>query len=101
MMIEKEMTDGSESERIESQLLDLHLNQIDGQQSQRVEEALAHSSELAGKSEVLSELLRLLDGYEVPEPRADLTELVMSGIEEQMATIPFPQGETAIPASTA
>jgi hypothetical protein len=101
MTNEKQMTDGSESERIESQLLDLHLHRLDDRQRQRVEEALASSSELAGKSQVLGELLRLLDGYEVPEPRTDLAEMVLAGIEKQTSNIPFPQAETAIPAGTA
>ena len=64
MTNENEMTDGTESERIETLLLDLHLNRLDEDQRQRVEEALACSSELACKSEVLGELMRLLDGYE-------------------------------------
>ncbi|UCD27851.1 MAG: hypothetical protein JSV03_12195 [Planctomycetota bacterium] len=95
------MSDGREIERIESLLLDLHLNQLQAEQAQEVEDAIASSPELARKSKVLREVLGLLDDYQLPEPSVDLSERVMSRIDEQTSPLPFPDADSAIPAGTA
>ena len=65
-----------EPQAIESMLLDLHLNRLEGDQAREVEETLAQSPDLAGKSRALRDLLGLLDAVEAPEPSADLADSV-------------------------
>jgi hypothetical protein len=86
-----------EPQAIESMLLDLHLNRLDVDQARQVEEALAQSPDLAGKSRALRDLLGLLDTVEVPEPSARLADSVMARIDEHTRPVPF-EAMTPVPA---
>lgn len=77
-------------------LLDLHLKRLDPQQAEVVENAVAHSPELAAQSQGLREVLGLLDRYDAPEAPADLADSVIARVTERTATIPFPQPAPAL-----
>jgi len=101
MSTDNHTNDGSEAQRIESLLLDWHLERLDTERAQEVEEAVASSPELSRQSEALGKWLTLLDGYEAPEPEEGMVDSIIAGIEKQSAPLPFPEAETAIPAGTA
>ncbi len=81
------MTNGPE--RIEFLLLDLHLQQLDEEQTARVQEALAAFPDLAEKNNRLCEVLSALDRSPTPEPRPGLADKVLARVEAQTAVYPF------------
>jgi hypothetical protein len=91
------MMNKDNAESLESLLLDLHLKRLDPGQAEVVEDAIAHSPELATQSQSLRQLLGLLDRYEIPEPPANLAESVLARINGQPAVIPFPQAAVSLP----
>lgn len=74
----------------ESMLLDWHLGQLDDDERQRVERALADSPELVQYSERLQGLLKVLDADAEPVPPANLVENVMTRIQERTKVIQMP-----------
>lgn len=86
---------------IESMLLDLHLNRLESDQAREVEEALAESPDLAGKSRALRDLLSHLDAADVPEPTVSLADAVMGRIEKAVRPLPFKEMTPVSPGESA
>lgn len=91
------MIKNENAESLESLLLDYHLKRLDPSQAETVEDAVAHSPELATQSQSLRQVLSLLDRYEAPEPPADLADKVLARINGQSTVIPFPQPAPSLP----
>jgi hypothetical protein len=88
------MNRNPDSEPLELMLLDLHLRRLNADGARTVEDAIAHSPELAFQSQALRDVLGLLDRYDVPEPPEDLSDKVLSRLAERTGVIPFPQPAT-------
>lgn len=82
-------------EPLEPMLLDLHLRRLDPSGAEHVEDAIAHSPELAAQSQALREVLGLLDRYEVAEPPDDLADKVMARVADRTGVLRFPQPAAA------
>lgn len=80
-----------ESQPVETLLLDLHLKRLNRDEAEAVENAVAHSPELAVASQSLRDVLNLLDRYEAPEPPDNLPDKVLSRIAQRAGVISFPQ----------
>jgi prepilin-type processing-associated H-X9-DG protein len=85
------MNRNPDSQPLELMLLDLHLRRLDPSGAQLVEDAIAHSPELAFQSQALRDVLNLLDRYEAAEPPDDLADKVLAHVSERTGVIPFPQ----------
>jgi hypothetical protein len=85
------MNRNPDSEPLELMLLDLHLRRLDASGARMVEDAIAHSPELAFQSQALRDVLGLLDRYDAAEPPDDLAEKVLSRMAERTGVIQFPQ----------
>lgn len=84
-----------EPESFEHLLLDLHLDQLEPEQADRVREAMESFPDLADKNNRLAHILSLLDKYPAPQPRAGLTESVLARVESHSAIYPFEQPVSA------
>jgi len=73
-------------EELDELLLDWHLDRLEPAEADRLEAALAASSEWQTRSDSLGRLLGILDQAEVPPPATDLVESVMSAIANQDST---------------
>lgn len=98
------MMSNDDSGSLEFQLLDLHLRRLDERQAAGLEDAVAHSPELAGQSRALRDLLGVLDRYEAPEPPEDLVDAVLARVNEAArggpAAIPFPGPAQTLPSGS-
>lgn len=92
------MDDRHEHESFDERLLDHHLNRLDPDRAEHVEQAVASSPELAARSRALRDLLRLLDADAPPSPPADLADRVMAYVERHERVIPSPRPAAAAPA---
>jgi hypothetical protein len=88
-------------ETIDELMLDRHLGQLDAEQTERLEQALAAERGAAARDRALGEVLSLLDAYEPPEPPGDLADRVVRRVEEQTAVLPFKEPVSAVPMSSA
>lgn len=82
---------------LETMLLDLHLRRLDSSGAQAVEDAIAHSPELAVQSQALREVLGLLDRYDVPDAPDDLADKILARVAQRSGVIRFPQPAAELP----
>ncbi len=82
-------------------LIDLHLEQMEPEESQQFRSEIEFSAELTSKSKAVREVFHTLDHYEVEEPPPDLSDRILGYVDQQTATLPFREPRSAVPAGAA
>jgi len=88
-----------ESESSTFQLIDLQLEQLDGNEARKLRSEISSSERLRAQHRAVQDAFRALDAYQIDEPPSDLADRVMGYIDQQTATLPFRQPGANAPAT--